>query len=55
MTKKGKTIKFICDKLDRIVIFIPNTLIESTINNQGLGFLKSITYIVIIDDCEDVV
>jgi excinuclease UvrABC helicase subunit UvrB len=43
-TGKTNTISYICDKLDRIVIFIPNTLIESTINNQEFRhFWKSIT------------
>jgi hypothetical protein len=38
----GKTNTVICDKLDRIVIFIPNTLIESTINNQGLDISEKV-------------
>jgi hypothetical protein len=53
-TGKTNTISYICDKLDRIVIFIPNTLIESTINNQEFRtFLKKYNRpIIVIDDCE---
>jgi hypothetical protein len=53
-TGKTNIISYICDKLDRIVIFIPNNLIESTINNQEFrAFLKKYNRpIIVIDDCE---
>lgn len=52
----GKTsvISYLASKLDRIVIFIPNNMIENTINNSDFRkFLKRYTRpIIIIDDCE---
>ena len=52
----GKTsiINYLSSKLDRIVIFIPNNLIEQTINNPEFRkFLKKHhNPIIIIDDCE---
>jgi hypothetical protein len=52
----GKTsiINYLSSKLDRIVIFIPNNLIEQTINNPEFRkFLKKHhNPILIIDDCE---
>lgn len=53
-TGKTNMISYICDKLDRIVIFIPNNLIENTINNQEFRtFLKKYNRpIIVIDDCE---
>ncbi len=51
---KTSTIKYIADNLDRIVIFIPNTLIEHTINNSDFRkFLKKYTKpVLVMDDCE---
>lgn len=53
-TGKTSVVKYIASKVDRIVIFIPNTLIESTINNSEFRkFLKRFDRpIVVIDDCE---
>ena len=52
----GKTsiINYISSKLDRIVIFIPNNMIEHTINNPEFRkFLKRYDKpILVIDDCE---
>jgi SpoVK/Ycf46/Vps4 family AAA+-type ATPase len=52
----GKTsiINYIASKLDRVVIFIPNNLIEQTINNPDFRkFIKKHHKpIIIIDDCE---
>lgn len=52
----GKTtiINHIASKLDRIVIFVPNNMIEHTINNPDFRrFLKKYDKpILIIDDCE---
>lgn len=52
----GKTsiINYIASKLDRVVIFIPNNLIEQTINNPEFRkFIKKHHKpIIIIDDCE---
>lgn len=52
----GKTsiINYLSSKLDRIVIFIPNNLIEQTINNPEFRkFLKKHhSPVLIIDDCE---
>lgn len=53
---KGKTsvINYIASKLDRTVIFIPNNMVESTINNSDFKkFLKRFDKpILVIDDCE---
>ena len=52
----GKTsvINYIASKLDRIVIFIPNNMIEHTINNPEFRkFLKRYDRpVIVIDDCE---
>ncbi len=52
----GKTsvINYIASKLDRIVIFIPNNMIDHTINNPEFRkFLKRYDRpIIVIDDCE---
>ena len=52
----GKTsvISYIASKLDRIVIFIPNNMIDHTINNPEFRkFLKRYDRpVIIIDDCE---
>jgi hypothetical protein len=52
----GKTsvINYIASELDRIVIFIPNNMIEHTINNPDFRkFLKRyVKPILVIDDCE---
>lgn len=52
----GKTsmINYIASKLDRVVIFIPNNMIDNTINNPEFRkFLKKQNKpIIVIDDCE---
>ena len=53
-TGKTTIINHIASKLDRIVIFIPNNMIEHTINNPDFRrFLKRYDKpILVIDDCE---
>lgn len=53
-TGKTSTIHYIAENLDRIVIFIPNNLIDHTINNPDFRkFLKKHHKpIIVIDDCE---
>lgn len=53
-TGKTSVINYIASKLDRIVIFISNNMIDSTINNSEFRkFLKKYYKpILIIDDCE---
>lgn len=53
-TGKTSIIKYLSNKLDRIVIFIPFNMIDNTINNPEFRlFLKRYTKpILIIDDCE---
>jgi len=53
-TGKTSVISYLASKLDRIVIFIPNNLIENTINNSEFRkFLKRFDRpIIVIDDCE---
>ncbi len=53
-TGKTSIIDYISDKLDRIVIFIPNNLIEVTINNPEFKrfLMKHPRPILVIDDCE---
>lgn len=53
-TGKTSTINYIAENLDRIVIFIPNNLIEQTINNPEFRkFIKKYYKpILILDDCE---
>jgi hypothetical protein len=52
----GKTsiINYICDKLDRMVIYIPNNMLELTLNSPEFRtFLKKYPKpIVVLDDCE---
>ena len=53
-TGKTSIISYITDKLDRIVIYIPNSLLEATINNSDFrNFLRKYHKpIIIIDDAE---
>lgn len=53
-TGKTSSIKYLASKLDRIVIFIPNNLVDSTINNSDFRkFLKRYHKpIIVLDDCE---
>jgi hypothetical protein len=53
-TGKTSTISYIADNLDRIVIFIPNNLIDQTINNSDFRkFLKKYYKpVLVLDDCE---
>lgn len=53
-TGKTSIINHIAEKLDRVVIFIPNSFLEQTINNPDFGkFLKKYHKpILVIDDCE---
>lgn len=53
-TGKTTMINYLSSKLDRIAIYIPNNMIELTINNpEFLKFLKRFHKpIIIIDDCE---
>lgn len=53
-TGKTSTINYIASKLERMVIFIPNNMIENTINNPEFRkFLKKHSKpVIIIDDCE---
>jgi hypothetical protein len=52
----GKTsiINHVSSKLDRVVIYIPNNLIESTINNPEFKnfLLKHPNPVIVLDDCE---
>lgn len=53
-TGKTSIINYITDKVDRVVIYIPNNLLESTLNNPDFtSFLKKFHKpIIVIDDCE---
>jgi hypothetical protein len=53
-TGKTSIVKHISDLLDRIVIFIPNNLIDQTINNPDFRkFIKRYTKpVLVLDDCE---
>lgn len=53
-TGKTSIISYITDKIDRIVIYIPNSLLEATLNNSEFrSFLKKFHKpIIVIDDCE---
>ena len=53
-TGKTSVINYIASKLDRIVIFIPNNLIEQTINNPDFRkFIKKFQKpVIVLDDCE---
>lgn len=53
-TGKTSVINYISSKLNRIVIFIPNNMIEQTINNPDFRKFINKHYkpVIIIDDCE---
>lgn len=53
-TGKTSIIHHIAEKLDRIVIFIPNTFVDQTINNPDFRkFLKKYQKpVIVLDDCE---
>jgi hypothetical protein len=53
-TGKTNIINYICEKLDRMVIYIPNNMLELTINSPEFRtFLKKYPKpIVVLDDCE---
>jgi len=53
-TGKTSIISYISDRIDRIVIYIPNSLLEATLNNSDFrSFLKKYHKpIIVIDDCE---
>jgi hypothetical protein len=53
-TGKTSVINYLASKLDRIVIFVPNNMIEHTINNSEFRkFLKRYSKpVIVIDDCE---
>jgi hypothetical protein len=53
-TGKTSIINYLATKLDRIVIYIPNNMIENTINNPEFRkFLKRFyRSVIVIDDCE---
>ena len=53
-TGKTSAINYLASKLDRIVIFIPNNMIEHTINNPEFRkFLKRYSKpVIVLDDCE---
>lgn len=53
-TGKTSVINYLASKLDRIVIFIPNNMIEHTINNPEFRkFLKRYSKpVIVLDDCE---
>ena len=53
-TGKTSVINYLASKLDRIVIFIPNSMIEHTISSSEFRkFLKRYSKpVIIIDDCE---
>lgn len=52
----GKTtlVKHICSKIDRMTIFIPNTMVDLTINGPDFkNFIKKFEKVlIVIDDCE---
>jgi len=53
-TGKTSIINYICDKLDRMVIYIPNNMLEITINSPEFRtFLRKYPKpIIVLDDCE---
>jgi len=55
-TGKTSIINYLADKLDRMIIFIPNNMIEHTINNPEFRwFIKKYERpIIILDDCETI-
>lgn len=52
----GKTtmVKYLCNKIDRMTIFIPNTMVDLTINGPEFkNFIKKFEKVLlVIDDCE---
>lgn len=52
----GKTLltQYLCSKIDRLTIFIPNNMVDLTINNPEFkAFLKKFEkLLIVIDDCE---
>lgn len=53
-TGKTSIVNYLTDKLDKMVIFIPNNMIDNTINNPDFkSFLKKHpNSLILIDDCE---
>jgi tRNA A37 threonylcarbamoyladenosine biosynthesis protein TsaE len=53
-TGKTSMVNYICDKLDRMVIYIPNNMLEVTINSPEFRtFLRKYPKpIIVLDDCE---
>lgn len=53
-TGKTSIINYICDKLNRMVIYIPNTMLDVTINSPEFRtFLRKYPKpIIVLDDCE---
>jgi hypothetical protein len=53
-TGKTSVVSYITDKVDRMVIYIPNSLLEATLNNSEFrSFLRKFHRpIIVIDDCE---
>jgi hypothetical protein len=53
-TGKTNIINYICERLDRIVIYIPNNMIDLTINSPEFkNFLRKYNRpIIVLDDCE---
>ena len=53
-TGKTSIIHYLANKLDRIVIFVPNNMLESTINNPDFRkFIKKYNKVLLVlDDCE---
>ena len=53
-TGKTYAINYLAAKLNRIVIFIPNNMIENTINNPGfINFIRKYERpVLVLDDCE---
>jgi hypothetical protein len=52
---RGKTsiLKYLSEKTDRIILFIPTNYLEHTINNPDFkNFLKNSKYLLVIDDAE---
>lgn len=54
---RGKTsiLKYLSEKTDRVILFIPTNYLDQTINNPDFkNFLKNSKYLLVIDDCEGV-
>jgi len=52
---RGKTsiLKYLAEKTDRIILYIPTNCLDHTINNPDFkNFLKNSKYLIVIDDCE---